>query len=822
MKQQRKRGAIFVEDQAVVKDQIPLNKKKKIVAEVKPQEAVPDEKERVVDSELWNSPMFPESDEEDEDDFLDDIMPMTNKCNLDIVYKELQKEPKFKNVTKWLKGIKGDVILPTLEPVVQAIVPGFVSTEAEGKLGAVSKLPEFVPPESMGNFGVGTRLPGFVPLESMGNLGEGMRLPGFVRPESMGNVGVGSKLPEFVPTQTVGYFGAGAKLPGFGSTFRLSSSSPGIVKERSPVYSQIQKMLTTRTSETLTPSASLPLDVETMHQEEQKQEEVHVDEVLAMDIGSKREELIEECPQQRDVSRSSDGLLEIEEFKKYLTGDNDTEQKNNNDGAAILTATFTGHENDGIAVQKSPVQDDILNVKGRNSGDEERIENSNSVRKCGAEDDIANAKVDIANAASRNSRDAEGIENSNSVQKSGAEDDIVNAAGRNSRDAERIENSNSVQKSGAEHDIANSKVDIGNTAGRNSRDAERVENSNSESSNSDEEHANPTTKEENPTTEEENPEVEESDTDDSEAIYSSEEEGMVMAKVENLDDEDLEEDSESDSSSSEEEDLAGNNSGNQEDVSKPEQPENCEKLNIAKFEKSGEQEDIVAEKINEPGGRFVKYFSASHRIPKALDVMRAKGNVIPLSEICRMYLGINRDTVAVYMSSCKMKCCYKVFCSRKFQNLVVRSTSSLNVDTLDKKLQDITTSVLSGNTHNSAGKSSDTEGENYLPLPSYFLSRAKEQANIKCEIIILDQILLIFFSFKPKKPKSLKAMVPSMKERTVVPVLKRKVNITPEKKVSGKESGDTRKQRNETGSNTRIKDSGLTTRLKKSCLMTSY
>ena len=153
MKQQRKRGAIFVEDQAVVKDQIPLNKKKKIVAEVKPQEAVPDEKECVADSELQNSPMFPESDEEDEDDFLDDIMPMTNKCNLDIVYKELQKEPKFKNVTKWLKGIKGDVILPTLEPVVQAIVPGFVSTEAEGKLGAVSKLPEFVPPESMGNFG---------------------------------------------------------------------------------------------------------------------------------------------------------------------------------------------------------------------------------------------------------------------------------------------------------------------------------------------------------------------------------------------------------------------------------------------------------------------------------------------------------------------------------------------------------------------------------------------------------------------------------------------------------------------------------------------
>ena len=103
-----------------------------------------------------------------------------------------------------------------------------------------------------------------------------------------------------------------------------------------------------------------------------------------------------------------------------------------------------------------------------------------------------------------------------------------------------------------------------------------------------------------------------------------------MAIVENLDDEDLEEDSQSDSSSPEE-NLAENNSGNPEDVSKPDQPENREQLNIANFEKSGEQENIVAEKINEPGGRFVNYFSASHRIPKALDVMCAKGNVIPLS-----------------------------------------------------------------------------------------------------------------------------------------------------------------------------------------------
>ena len=249
LKQKRKRGAILVEDEAVLKDQILLNKKKKIVAEVKPQEAVPDEKDHVGD----------DSGQEDDDDFLDDIMPMTKKCNMDIVFKEFEKDPKFQGIGEWLKGIEDDAMLSTVEPVVQANVPGFVSTEAVGKLGAGSKLPEFVPPQSMGNLRAGTRL------------------PGFVRPESMGNVG------------------AGAKLPGFGSTFRLSSSSPGIVKERSPVYSQIQKMLRTRTSETETPTphGSLPLDLETMHQE-QKQEEVCVDEVLVLDIGSKREESIEE------------------------------------------------------------------------------------------------------------------------------------------------------------------------------------------------------------------------------------------------------------------------------------------------------------------------------------------------------------------------------------------------------------------------------------------------------------------------------------------------------------------------------------------------
>ena len=37
-------------------------------------------------------------------------------------------------------------------------------------------------------------------------------------------------------------------------------------------------------------------------------------------------------------------------FEKYLTGNSYTEQMNINDGAVVLTATFTGDDNDGNAL----------------------------------------------------------------------------------------------------------------------------------------------------------------------------------------------------------------------------------------------------------------------------------------------------------------------------------------------------------------------------------------------------------------------------------------------------------------------------------------
>ena len=108
-------------------------------------------------------------------------------------------------------------------------------------------------------------------------------VPGFVSSEAVGNLGVGTKLPGFAPT-----FSETPNQPTSTSVMRFGGLNTPYIS--------------THTSETPTTSASLPLDnlnIEIM-QQEQKQQEVHVDEVLVLDLSSQREELMVECPQQRD------------------------------------------------------------------------------------------------------------------------------------------------------------------------------------------------------------------------------------------------------------------------------------------------------------------------------------------------------------------------------------------------------------------------------------------------------------------------------------------------------------------------------------------
>ena len=58
---------------------------------------------------------------------------------------------------------------------------------------------------------------------------------------------------------------------------------------------------------------------------------------------------------------------------------------------------------------------------------------------------------------------------------------------------------------------------------------------------------------------------------------------------------------------------------------------------------------------------FVNYLGEKAVIANPIDVMHAKNKILPLYEICRLHLGINRDTAAAFSSYSKMKAYYHKF-----------------------------------------------------------------------------------------------------------------------------------------------------------------
>ena len=59
--------------------------------------------------------------------------------------------------------------------------------------------------------------------------------------------------------------------------------------------------------------------------------------------------------------------------------------------------------------------------------------------------------------------------------------------------------------------------------------------------------------------------------------------------------------------------------------------------------------------------RLVNFIGGKTCIPNPTDVMNADNNILTLYEICRLYLGINRDTAAVFSSCCNFKAYYHKF-----------------------------------------------------------------------------------------------------------------------------------------------------------------
>ena len=58
---------------------------------------------------------------------------------------------------------------------------------------------------------------------------------------------------------------------------------------------------------------------------------------------------------------------------------------------------------------------------------------------------------------------------------------------------------------------------------------------------------------------------------------------------------------------------------------------------------------------------FVNFLGRKTVIPKPLDVMHAENKILPLYEMCRLFLGINRDTASAFSSYSKMKAYYHKF-----------------------------------------------------------------------------------------------------------------------------------------------------------------
>ena len=59
--------------------------------------------------------------------------------------------------------------------------------------------------------------------------------------------------------------------------------------------------------------------------------------------------------------------------------------------------------------------------------------------------------------------------------------------------------------------------------------------------------------------------------------------------------------------------------------------------------------------------RFINFLGGKTVIPKPIDVMHAENKILPLYQMCRLFLGINRDTASAFSSYSKIKAYYHKF-----------------------------------------------------------------------------------------------------------------------------------------------------------------
>ena len=87
------------------------------------------------------------------------------------------------------------------------------------------------------------------------------------------------------------------------------------------------------------------------------------------------------------------------------------------------------------------------------------------------------------------------------------------------------------------------------------------------------------------------------------------------------------------------------------------------KMETARKPKDSNESDTAGGGTTDAGvtERFINFIGGKTVIPNPIDVMHAKNKILPLYEICRLHLGINRDTAAALSSYCNMKVYYHKF-----------------------------------------------------------------------------------------------------------------------------------------------------------------
>ena len=100
-------------------------------------------------------------------------------------------------------------------------------------------------------------------------------------------------------------------------------------------------------------------------------------------------------------------------------------------------------------------------------------------------------------------------------------------------------------------------------------------------------------------------------------------------------------------------------------------PVGAEEFSVAKISDNCSQVMESEEDTTESNAgvhkRFVNYFGECNIKRNIMHATSKKGEIISLSEMCRKYLGINRDTAAVFTSYSKMRATFKRFLSNRFK-----------------------------------------------------------------------------------------------------------------------------------------------------------